>query len=95
MGISNVRSGSAMALGKANPVEAAAVMKWDLVNPWARFYELSSTHPLTALRVHELNLDAAAMHQAVPASSGSADALGKFPAGIPRMGICRFLQARC
>src|SRR5262249_40399524 len=30
----------------------------------ARFYELSSTHPLTALRVRELNRDAAAMHQA-------------------------------
>ncbi|HEY1421852.1 MAG TPA: M48 family metalloprotease [Candidatus Acidoferrum sp.] len=65
MGISNVRSGSALALAQANPMEAAAVMKWDLVNPWARFYELSSTHPLTALRVRELNRDAEAMHQSV------------------------------
>src|SRR5262249_5096221 len=54
MGISNLKSGSALALG-ANPEDAAAVMRWDLVNPWARFYELNSTHPLTALRVRELN----------------------------------------
>jgi Zn-dependent protease with chaperone function len=62
MGISNVRSGSALALGQANPAEAAAVMKWDLVNPWSRFYELSSTHPLTALRVAKLNRESEAMH---------------------------------
>ena len=64
MGISNVRSGAALALGAANPSEAAAVMRWDLVNPWARLYELSSTHPLTALRVRALNRDAEALHQA-------------------------------
>ncbi len=64
MGISNVRSGAALALGGANPSEAAAVMRWDLVNPWARLYELNSTHPLTALRVRALNRDAVAMHQA-------------------------------
>jgi Zn-dependent protease with chaperone function len=63
MGISSVKSGSALALAQANPSEAAVVMKWDLVNPWARFYELSSTHPLTALRVRELNRAADAMHQ--------------------------------
>jgi len=59
MGISNVRSGSALALSNADPATAAAVMQWDLVNPWARIYELQSTHPLTALRVRSLN-DAAA-----------------------------------
>ena len=63
MGISNLRSGSALALGHANPGEAAAVMKWDLVNPWAKVYELNSTHPLTALRVRQLNEQAAEMHQ--------------------------------
>jgi heat shock protein HtpX len=65
MGISNVRSGAALALGGADPMAAAAVMRWDLVNPWARLYELSSTHPLTALRVRALNQDATAMNQAV------------------------------
>ncbi len=47
-------SGMSLALGMANPQQAAAVMKWDLVNPWARVYELNSTHPLTALRVRAL-----------------------------------------
>jgi hypothetical protein len=42
MGISNVRSGAALALGGADPAGAAAVMRWDLVNPWARIYEMSS-----------------------------------------------------
>jgi heat shock protein HtpX len=65
MGISNLHSGSALALSAANPAEAAAVMRWDLVNPWARLYELSSTHPLTALRVRALNQDAMTMQQAV------------------------------
>jgi len=63
MGISNLRSGTALALGLANASEAAAVMRWDLVNPWAKVYELNSTHPLTALRVRRLNGDAEALHQ--------------------------------
>ena len=81
MGISNVRSGSALALGRANPAQATAVMKWDLVNPWARFYELSSTHPLTALRVRELNRESTAMHQAVeyPLPHDQRVRWGKFP----------------
>ncbi len=62
MGISHLHSGTGLALG-ANPAEAAAVMRWDLVNPWARLYELNSTHPLTALRVRELNRQGSAMHQ--------------------------------
>lgn len=65
MGISNVQSGAALALGGANPADAALVMQWDLVNPWARVYELNSTHPLTALRVRALNEDATALHQPV------------------------------
>jgi heat shock protein HtpX len=62
MGISNLHSGRSLALG-ADPIEAAAVMRWDLVNPWARFYELNSTHPLTALRVRELNRQGEAIQQ--------------------------------
>ncbi len=65
MGISNLRSGAALALGGADPAAAAAVMRWDLVNPWGRLYELSSTHPLTALRVRALNKDANAMYRLV------------------------------
>lgn len=55
LGISNLRSGAALALSGANPEAASAVMQWDLVNPWSRVYELQSTHPLTALRVRSLN----------------------------------------
>lgn len=65
MGISNLHSGAAFALAGADASNAAAVMRWDLVNPWARFYELNSTHPLTALRVRALNEDAETSHQAV------------------------------
>jgi heat shock protein HtpX len=81
MGISNLHSGSALALGKANPTEAAAVMRWDLVNPWAKVYELNSTHPLTALRVRQLNRQSEAMHQATqyPLPAGGR----VLPAGFP------------
>ncbi len=63
MGIASASGGEALALGTASPEEAARVMRWDLVNPWARFYELSSTHPLTAMRVRALNREAEAQHQ--------------------------------
>jgi Zn-dependent protease with chaperone function len=81
MGISNVQSGAALALGGANPADAAAVMRWDLVNPWARVYEMNSTHPLTALRVRALNDDATAMHQttAYPLPTDQRVEWGRFP----------------
>lgn len=62
MGISNLNSGQSLALSGANPAMAAAVMRWDVLNPWARVYELSCTHPLTALRVRQLNEQASEMH---------------------------------
>ncbi len=62
LGISNIRSGAALVLGHADATASAAVMRWDLINPWARLYELGSTHPLTALRIRALNQDATAMH---------------------------------
>ena len=65
MGIANLNSGQSLALGMANPEQAAMVMRWDLVNPWARVYEMQSTHPLTALRVRALNDTAEAMMQPV------------------------------
>jgi Zn-dependent protease with chaperone function len=64
MGIMSASSNeSALALGEASAEDAARVMRWDLVNPWARVYELSSTHPLTALRLRELNREAASQGQ--------------------------------
>jgi len=81
MGISNLHSGAALALGKANPTDAARVMRWDLVNPWARLYELNSTHPLTALRVRELNEQARSMHKTVqyPLPDDQRPAMRGFP----------------
>jgi heat shock protein HtpX len=64
MGISNLHSGAALALAGSDAAAAAAIMRWDLINPWARFYELNSTHPLTALRVRALNEQAENSNQA-------------------------------
>ncbi|MBM4036329.1 MAG: hypothetical protein FJ291_31730 [Planctomycetes bacterium] len=36
-------------------------MRWDLWNPWAKFYELNSTHPLIASRLDHLGRQAAGM----------------------------------
>lgn len=65
MGIMAAAGSPAIALGESSPEEASRVMRWDLVNPWARFYELSSTHPLTALRLRALNREAQAQGQNV------------------------------
>jgi len=84
MGISNVQSGSSLALGGADPGAAALVMRWDLVNPWARVYELNSTHPLTAFRVRALNEEAAEMHQpiAYPLPEQRSIVWGAFPVEV-------------
>jgi heat shock protein HtpX len=66
MGISALNSGSSLALGMANPEQSAKVMQWDLINPWAKLYELNSTHPLTAFRVRALNRVATEQRQGTP-----------------------------
>ena len=38
-------------------------MRWDLWNPWARYYELASTHPLVAKRIGRMSELAAWMGQ--------------------------------
>ena len=38
-------------------------MQWDLWNPWAFYYELNSTHPLTAKRIHAIGSYASKMGQ--------------------------------
>jgi len=65
MGIASAAGTEALPLGANSPADAARVMKWDLVNPWARFYELGSTHPLTAMRLRALNREAEQLHQPV------------------------------
>ncbi|MGD0496901.1 MAG: M48 family metalloprotease [Bryobacteraceae bacterium] len=81
MGVSSARAGSALALASADPARAAAVMRWDLVNPWAGLYEINSTHPKTALRVRALNEQAQEMHQSIryPLPEDQRVAWGSFP----------------
>jgi Zn-dependent protease with chaperone function len=38
-------------------------MKWDLWNPWAMWYELSSSHPLPAKRIRALEKQTEVLHQ--------------------------------
>jgi Zn-dependent protease with chaperone function len=47
-----------------DPEHLKGAMRWDLWNPWAKFYELHSTHPLIANRLDYLSRQAAAMHMA-------------------------------
>jgi len=81
MGIASASHSDALALGTNSPEDAARVMRWDLVNPWARFYELSSTHPLTAMRLRgaESRSKGAGAERAVFAAAGGARALGGIP----------------
>ena len=57
LGISNFRASSQMALyatdasGQYSAAHMLNAMQWDLCNPWARWFEFHSTHPLVALRV--------------------------------------------
>jgi heat shock protein HtpX len=36
-------------------------MKWDLWNPWAKYHEIHSTHPLIANRIHHLSVHASVL----------------------------------
>jgi len=70
LGISNAESGQILAVTSGHNSELEwdgkteydvdknsirGAMKWDLWNPWATFYELHSTHPLTAKRLLHLS----------------------------------------
>ncbi len=66
LGISNAESGQILAVTSGNEWDGKSeyevdknsimgAMKWDLWNPWATFYELHSTHPLTAKRLLHLS----------------------------------------
>jgi Zn-dependent protease with chaperone function len=62
LGIANLNSNRSLGLALSDPAKAAVVMRWDLVNPWASIYQLTSTHPLVAHRVRAMNREAEAMH---------------------------------
>jgi len=61
LGIASARdaSGFAMtasdAMGSFSDGAMADAMQWELKNPWAKWFELNSTHPLTAKRVLALS----------------------------------------
>ena len=74
LGIFDSKSGAALAISSLPSASAAKkmggeidkenlqnAMKWDLWNPWARFYELNSTHPLIANRIVHLDNQARVM----------------------------------
>jgi heat shock protein HtpX len=48
-----MQSMSAKGMYSRETIEGAAA--WDLFNPWARFYQLRSSHPLPARRIQRLN----------------------------------------
>jgi Zn-dependent protease with chaperone function len=48
---------------EVDPERVKSAMQWDLWNPWAKFYELNSTHPLVAKRLLYLSDQAATMGQ--------------------------------
>ncbi|UCE55286.1 MAG: M48 family metalloprotease [Desulfobacterales bacterium] len=68
LGIFDPKSGVSMAVSSLTSVSAAkkmgdeidkenlkGAMKWDLWNPWAKYYEINSTHPLIANRLDHLS----------------------------------------
>ena len=46
-----------------NPSAIEEIMMWDLWSPWAFYYELHSTHPLTAKRINAISSYAISMKQ--------------------------------
>jgi len=70
LGIFDPRSARSLAIASARGGTLAldleqlkGAMRWDLWNPWAKFYELNSTHPLIAHRLDHLGRQAAGMGQ--------------------------------
>lgn len=67
-GIFDPKAAQALALagaagGSVSIESMESAMKWDLWNPWAIFYELSSTHPLPAKRIRALEQQSEAIGQ--------------------------------
>jgi len=74
LGIFDRKAAVSMVLGSANqfttsatsaldPERVKSAMQWDMWNPWARWYELHSTHPLVARRLEYLSDQAASLGQ--------------------------------
>jgi hypothetical protein len=61
LGIANISAAPGFAMSAADatgafsPSAMANAMQWDFKNPWAKWFELHSTHPLTARRIRSMN----------------------------------------
>lgn len=64
LGIFDPGTARALAAVTQGGATATEAMRWDRWNPWAWWYELSSTHPLTARRLEHLGHQAEAMGRA-------------------------------
>jgi Zn-dependent protease with chaperone function len=58
-----VSTGARRDTGEIAPERVKDAMQWDLWNPWASYYEIMSTHPLTAKRLERLGDIAVVMGQ--------------------------------
>ena len=78
LGICNFENAGAFAMSAAdssgvfNSALMQRAVQWDLKNPWAKWYELNSTHPLTARRLSALSEQALRLGQ-TPAAAVRAD----------------------
>jgi Zn-dependent protease with chaperone function len=61
--VMSAASGGTAGTAEVHPERVKSAMQWDLWNPWAKFYELNSTHPLVARRLMYLSDQAAALGQ--------------------------------
>ena len=61
--MSAASTGDMAGTAAVDPERVKSAMQWDLWNPWAKFYELNSTHPLVARRLMYLSDQAAALGQ--------------------------------
>jgi Zn-dependent protease with chaperone function len=81
MGVVEPRAAEAMAGafdGGVDPDRAIRAMRWDVVSPWARILEKSSSHPLVAHRIADLErsgIPGAPRHWSVLRAAAAADPL--------------------
>jgi heat shock protein HtpX len=61
--VAHVLALSGAATGTVSAEAMTDAMKWDLWNPWAMWYELSSTHPLPAKRIRAIEKQTEAYNQ--------------------------------
>ena len=72
LGICNLEASGAFAMsaadatGQFSPALLQRAAQWELKNPWAKWYELNSTHPLTVRRLTALSAQATKQGQSSP-----------------------------